>query len=170
MSESPNHRDYGFSSDWDGNGEIYDVERQIVTWKCQFKNLRRRADEAGKQSKPVFALFDADGKESLAIHRDAGFFIAPKYRILEKSSQVGSIFQRSILFTRYEFSFASGSKWKLYLPMFTVWGSGESADQGKLTFRFKTRRLWMIRLTTDFGYPPLMAALAFVTRKKLQCT
>ena len=159
-------KDYCFCSDWDGDGEIYNRDNKII-WKFQSTALKESPDKSGVFQLPVFSFRDAEGKELLAIYREKRFPMA-QFNIIESGLTVCTISQRSLFFTKYEFNFHGGLKWNLHLPMFSVFGKSVSESGGEILVRIHTRRQWFVR--AEFDNPPMMAALAYIIRKKVQRT
>jgi len=168
-SETSEYTDYCFCSNFDGDGEIYDRDNKIV-WRFQTTGLKQRSAISKSLNKfPVFSLCDPGGKEMLAIYREKRLPLA-RFKIVEKDLPVCAISQRSIFFTKYDFECNNGLKWNLYMPMFSVFGKGASGNDAKIIVRARTRKQWYVRISSGFDSPQTMTALAFITRKKLQCT
>jgi hypothetical protein len=165
-SEANDHKDYCICCDFDGNGQIYNPEK--IVWRFQLRASKPRSPKP-KFLDPVFIFCDSDGNELLTIHRLKLFLLA-RFKIVEKDLPIGTIRQRSILFTKYDFEINGGTKWNLYLPMFTVFGKGFSQDGKKVLIRIHSRKQWFVRFDSESNILPAMAALAFVTRKKIQGT
>jgi uncharacterized protein YxjI len=168
-SETNEYKDYCFCSNFDGDGEIYSRDNKIV-WRFQTTGLKQRSTKSKSFNKfPIFIFCDSDGKELLAIYREKRLPFA-RFKIVEKDLPVCTISQRSIFFTKYDFEFSNGLKWNLYLPMFSVFGKGASENGNEILVRVRARRQWFVRIATGFDNPPMMAALAYIIRKKEQCT
>lgn len=165
MSE---HEDYCFQSTFDGDGEIYDRANEIV-WRFKSKGLKRRPANQGMFRSPVFAVYDAGERELLTINRDRMLPLA-RFIVVENGLPVCTIRQRSILFTKYTLEFDGGSRWNIHMPMFTVFFRGVSETGAKVLVRVRTRREWYVRISAGFDNLFMMASLAFIIRKKVQCT
>lgn len=161
-------RDYCFCSTWDGDGEIYNREGAIV-WRFLTTGVRDHAVAVEPQLPSVFAFYDEGKRELLTIRRERRFPMA-RFKIIENGLLAGTIRQESPVFTRYALEFPNGSNWKLYLPMFSVSIRGVSDAGGEILARFRMRRQWYVRLGAGMDTPPMMAALAYIIRKKLQRT
>jgi hypothetical protein len=160
--------DYCFCSTWDGDGEIHNQEGKIV-WRFQTTGLKQRLIKSGIGQSPVFAFLDATGQELATIYRERRLPLA-RFVVVKNDLRLCMIWQRSIWFTKYEFEFDNKSKWKLCLPMFSVSGKAISESGAEILVRARTRRQWFARISAGLDSPSMMAALAFVIRKKLQCT
>lgn len=165
-SETNDYKDYCVCSDWDGDGEIYNRDNKIV-WKFQSNRLKQFS--TGLFRSPVFAFRNDDSGDLSVIYRKKRWPMA-EFVVVEKNLPVCTIFQRSIFFTRYDFEFGGGFNWSLYMPMFSVRGKGVSREGKEVLIRVATRKRWFIRISTGLDSPAMMAALAFITRKKLQRT
>ena len=98
--------DYCCCSNWDGNGEILNRENEVV-WRFQTTGLKRRPSECGRLL--VFSFRDASGNELATINLDKRLPLA-QFSVVEEGLRVCKIWQRSILFTKYEFVFENKSK------------------------------------------------------------
>ena len=154
MNESA---DYCFCSTWDGDGEIYNQENKIV-WRFQTTRVTRPS---------IFSFCDADGKELASIRREKWLPMA-RFALVQDDVRLGTIWQRSVWRTKYEFEFEGKSKWNLWMPLFSVSGKATNVRGAEILVRARTRRQWFIRIGAGCEFPPLLAALAFVVRKKLQ--
>jgi uncharacterized protein YxjI len=161
-------KDYCFCSNWDGDGEIYNRDGEVV-WRFRTTGLKRRPAEPGLFRSPVFAVSNAGGQELLTISRERMLPLA-RFRMVENGLPVCTIRQRSILFTKYALEFDNGSRWNLHLPMFTVFIKGVSETGAEVLVRVRSRRQWYVRIGAGFDSLPMMGALAFIIRKKEQCT
>lgn len=150
--------DYCFHSSWDGDGEVFNGDNKIV-WLFH---------TTGLNSPTVFAFRDKDGKDLATIKRERRFPLA-RFAVIQDNSPSGAIWQRTIWFTKYEFRFDK-SEWNLHMPMFSVSGRVTNRQGATILISARTRRLWFVRIDTGLDIPPMMAALTFVIRKKLQCT
>ena len=160
------YKDYCVRSDWDGNGEIYNRDDKVV-WKFQSTKLKEFASRLFRS--PVFVFRDSAGKEMAVIYRKRRFPLA-QFVVVENDSPVCTISQHSIFFTKYRFEFCGGLKWNLYMPMFSVRGKGTS-NKGKEIFTYAPSRCqWFVRISSGFDSLAMMGALAYITRKKEQCT
>lgn len=160
--------DYRFCSTWDGDGEIYSLEKKVI-WRFRMTGLKQHPAEAGMVRPPIFILCDADGNELAAINRERRLPLA-RFVVTENGSRRCTIWQRSIWFTKYEFGFDYKSNWKLYMPMFSVSGKVVSETGAIIRVQARTRREWYMKIGLGVESPPMMAALTFVVRNKLQCT
>ncbi|HEY4415156.1 MAG TPA: hypothetical protein VGO57_05640, partial [Verrucomicrobiae bacterium] len=70
--------------------------------------------------------------------------------------------------TKYEFEFEGKPKWSLVMPLFSISCKATSAGGEQILFSVQTRRQWFVRMRAGLEHPVLMAALAFVVRKRLQ--
>jgi len=161
-------KDYCFCSNWDGDGEIYNRDSKIV-WRFKTTGLKNRPAKSGAVRSPIFAVCDASGQELLTIYREK-MLPSARFKIVENGLPICDISQGSIFFTKYEFEFKDGSKWNLHLPMFSVSGKCVSQNGAEILVQARTRRQWYVRIGDGFDNPPMMTALAFIIRKKLQCT
>jgi hypothetical protein len=160
--------DYCFCSNWDGDGEIYNQENKIV-WRFQKPGLEHCPKESLAVTTPVFIFNHANGKELLRINRERKLPLA-RFVVIEHDMPRCTIRQQSIWFTKYEFEFGHNSKWKLYLLMFNIFGKAVSESGAEILVRARSRRQWFVRMVAGSESPSMMAALAFIIRKKLQCT
>lgn len=150
---------YRFCSTWDGDGEISNQTDEVV-WRFQTKP---------EANSPVdFVLSDATGK-LVTITRERSFPFA-KFAVIRDELRLGTISQRNIWFTRYEFKFGHTAIWNVYLPMFSVSGKAISGIAPEICLNIQSRREWFARISVGIDNPPMMAALAYTVRKKLQCT
>ena len=161
-------KDYCFCSNWDGDGEIYNRDGEVV-WRFRTTGLKRRPAEPGLFRSPVFAVSNAGGQGLLTISRERMLPLA-RFRMVENGLPVCTLRQRSILFTKYALEFDNGSRWNLHLPMFTVFIKGVSETGAEVLVRVRSRRQWYVRIGAGFDSLPMMGALAFIIRKKEQCT
>ena len=160
--------DYRFCSTWDGDGEIYSQENKVV-WRFKMTELKQHPAEAGMVRPPIFILYDAEGKELAAISREKRLPMA-QFAVTQNGSRCCTIWQRSIWFTKYEFGFDNKSNWNLYMPMFSVSGKVVSETGAVIRVQARTRREWYVRFDAGTESPPMIAALTFVVRNKLQRT
>jgi len=160
--------DYRVCSTWDGDGEIYNQENKIV-WRFKTTGLKQHPVEAGMIRPPTFILYDAGGEELAAISREKRLPLA-QFVVTQNGSKCGTIWQRSIWFTKYELGFDDKSNWKLYMPMFSVSGKAVSETGAVIRVQARTRREWYVRFDSGVEQQPMIAALTFVVRNKLQCT
>jgi hypothetical protein len=160
--------DYYFCSTWDGDGEILDRENKIV-WRFQTTGLGSRPTDSRTGRPPIFALRDAVGRELFTVLRERRFPLA-QFAVVGDDECVCVVRQCNPVFTRYEFEFGDESKWHLHLPMFSVRGRAMSENGVEILVSARTRREWYMRFVVGYDSPALVAALVFVTRKKLQCT
>jgi uncharacterized protein YxjI len=158
--------DYRFCSTWDGDGEIYNQENKII-WRFKMTGLKQHPAEVGIVPPPSFALNDADGKELVTISREKRLPLA-RYVVTENGSRCCTIWQRSIWFTKYEFEFDNKLHWKFYMPMFSVSGKVISETGAVIRVQARTRREWYVRFDAEIESTPMIAALTFVVRNKLQ--
>jgi hypothetical protein len=159
--------DYRFCSTWDGDGEIYNQENKVV-WRFKMTGLKQSV-EVGMARPPVFVLCDADGNELAAISRERRLPLT-RFVVAQNGSRCGTIWQRSIWFTKYEFEFTNRSKWMLYMPMFSVSGNVVAETGAVIWVQARTRREWYVRFDLGADSLPMIAALTFVVRNKLQRT
>jgi uncharacterized protein YxjI len=160
--------DYCFCSTWDGDGEIYNRENKVV-WRFKTTDLRESMASTDEIRSPVFAFEDADGRELVAIARERRFPLG-RFVVAAKGLRLCTIRQRSIWFTKYELEFDSKRKWKLSMPMFSVRGKAISDDAEDILVQARTRRQWFVRIGKGIDTVPMMAALTYIIRKKLQRT
>ena len=165
-SETNDYKDYCVCSDWDGDGEIFNGDNK-VKWRFQSTNADKYSTKLFRS--PVFVFRNSDGKELSVIYCKRRLPLA-QFVVVEKDLPVCTINQRSVFFTRYEFEFVGGIRWNLYMPMFSVRGKGTSNEGKEIFTGARSRRQWFIRISSSFDSSAMMAALAYITRKKLQRT
>jgi len=158
--------DYCFCSDWDGNGEIYNRDGKVV-WRFRSTGLGCRAADSGNGS-PLFVFSGADGKELAVIRREKRLPLA-RFAVFENDSRTCTIWQRTLTFSKYELEFKK-AKWTLRMPMFSVFMRATANDGSEILFRVHSRRQWFMRMPAGSDETSMMTALAYVARKKLQCT
>jgi uncharacterized protein YxjI len=153
--------DYCFCPDWDGNGEIYNREGEVV-WRF------RSAGSNWNEGVPLFVFSGTDGKELALVRREKRFPLA-RFAVFENAVRTCTIWQRTLTLSRYDLAFEN-AKWTLRMPMFSVRMRATSADGSEILIRVQSRKQWFVRLPMGKAEPSLLTALAYVTRKKLQCT
>jgi hypothetical protein len=149
--------DYCFCSTWDGDGEICNRSNKIV-WRFQTTGLRQPS---------VFSFRDGEGKELVSIRREKWLPMA-QFATLVNDVRSGTVAQRTIWRTKYELEFESNLKWSLEMPLFSISCKAIGTNGEQILFGVQTRRQWFARMKTGLEHPALMAALAFVVRKRLQ--
>ena len=82
-------KDYCFCSNWDGDGEIYNRDGEVV-WRFRTTGLKRRPAEPGLFRSPVFAVSNAGGQELLTISRERMLPLA-RFRMVENGLPVCTI-------------------------------------------------------------------------------
>jgi len=172
-SEATEGRQYSFQCDYEGNGEIYNRDGELL-WT--FKTEHRRRLSRTFVRIPAYGLFrladfvvrDKAQKEWLRIKRERRLPMA-KFVMLENGSRVCTIKQRSMLLNRYELDFASGSKWNFSMPLFSVFFSAMSDDGTRVRVRLWSHNVWYALLNPGLENPHLVAALAFIHRERLRC-
>ena len=164
MSEA---RDYCFLSDFDGDGSIVNRANEVV-WRFRTTGLKYRAAEQTSGS-PVFAFCDPEERELLTIMRPRRLPLA-RFVLIEDGLPVGTIRQRSILFNRYTIESDSGWRCVLHMPLFTTSFRAATEVGAEVRIAVRTLREWYVRITEGFDSVHLMASLAFLTRKRIQCT
>ena len=153
--------DYCFCSDWDGNGEIFNSEGKVV-WR--FRSVGSDRNEGT----PLFVFSGPDGKELAVVRREKRLLMA-RFAVFENDVRMCTIWQRTLTLTKYDFEF-SQVKWTLRMPMFSVRMRAASENGLEILVHVRSRKQWFVRLPIGNDQPPMMAALAYITRKKLQCT
>jgi len=153
--------DYCFCSDWDGNGEIYNRDGKVV-WHFQ------PTGSDGRAGVPLFVFTGADGKELAVVRREKRLPLA-RFAVFENDVRVCTVRQRTLTLSKYDLEFET-AKWTLRMPMFSARMKATAANGLEILVRVHSRRQWFVRLPVGNDQPPMMTALAYVTRKKLQCT
>lgn len=163
-------KDYCICSNWDGDGDIYNRDGEVV-WRFRTTGLKRRPAELGSVRSPVFAVYSTGGQELLTISRERRFPLA-RFRMIENGLPACTIRQRSMLFTKDSLEFDNGSRWKLYIPLFnfSMLFKGVSETGAEVLVRVHNRQQWYVRIGAGLDSLPMMASLAFIVRKNLQCT
>ena len=161
--------EYCFHCLWEGDGEIYNSEGEIL-WrvKTRYRDGSRPyfyLRWCGRN--PDFIVYDPSGREWLRIVRNRRW-LAGQFVMLENELPVGTITEHSPLLNRYDLDFASGSKWNFHMPFFTVWFKGASETDAKVMVRIWGHQVWYVRIDAVADHPHLVAALAFVHRERLR--
>ena len=172
-SEAKESRQYSFQCDYEGNGEIYNRNGELL-WT--FKTEHRRRLSRTFVRIPAYGLFrladfvvrDKAQKEWLRIRRERRLPMA-KFVMLENGSRVCTIKQRSMLLNRYELDFASGSKWNFSMPLFSVFFNAVSDDGARIRVRLWSHNVWYVLMNPGPENPQLVTALAFIHRERLRC-
>jgi hypothetical protein len=117
---------------------------------------------------PDFVVYDKDGKEWIRIKR-VGRLPHARFAMFEHGEPICIIQQRSPLRNRYILKFANGPIWKIRLPLFTVFFSGDSDAGSNIRIRLWSHNCWLMQITPATVSPHLVAAIAFLHRERLRC-
>ena len=160
------YKDYRLESSWEGNGQIYDGEHKPL-WR--YKSVGRASDSSvyGFFRLPPFVVEDLEGHELLVFKRIKRFPFAV-YEVKEGNQLVGTIRQRTFLFTSYLLEFENGFRCTFSMPLFTVWFKGTSETGGRILIRLWQHRIWFVRLDSTINSFHLIAAIAFLHRERLR--
>jgi hypothetical protein len=156
MGES---QDYRFRSSLDGHGEI-----QKLHGDCSW-----RFESVAWRKSPLFVVRDEDDREIVTINR-VSFLPMARFDVVQGGLSVGRIRQRSPLFTKYSIELDSGSLWTLHLPLFTVYFTGSSGTGERLMVRVWSLQGWDVRITAVDDEVQILAAVAYIVRKRVQLT
>ena len=161
-------KDYCFHSNWDGDGEIYNSDGEVV-WRFKSTGLKHGSAESKLHGTLVFAVYDNSQREWVTICRERRFPLG-KFVVVENGLPICTIRQRDILFINYTLEFDRSQRWRIHMPIFTVFYHGTS-DLGEIALiRFRTRQEWYVRITAGSDNLSIISSLAFIIRKKVQKT
>jgi len=160
------YKDYRLEASWEGNGQIYDGEHKPL-WR--YMSVGRFSDSSfyGFFRLPPFVVEDLEGHELLVFKRIKRFPFAV-FEVKEGNQLVGTIRQRSFLFTSYLLEFENGFRCTFSMPLFTVWFKGASETGGRILVRLWQHRIWFVRLDSTINSFHLIAAIAFLHRERLR--
>jgi hypothetical protein len=153
---------YGFQCNHDGNGTIYKLDANPdgeVLWHVKTLGSSRFLRV------PDFGVYEIDGRERFRIHLEHRL---PKARfvMVENGRTIGTIQQRTFLFTKYTLDFVNGPKWTVRIPLFTVCFRAESNVGAKVKIRLLQHPTWLVLIDDNADSPELVAALAFLHRER----
>ncbi|MEI6195696.1 MAG: hypothetical protein WCS42_15355 [Verrucomicrobiota bacterium] len=156
---------YGFKCSYEGNGEIYDSNGEIL-WR--FKTLHERPHYPyGLFRLPDFVVYDKFDKELFRIKLKRKLSLG-QFVMLENGRSVCTINQRSFLRNKFTLNFSSGQKWVFRMPLFTVNFGGLSDTGEKIRVRVRTHNIWYVLIDTKADSAQLAVALAFIHRERLR--
>jgi hypothetical protein len=110
---------------------------------------------------------DLESRELLAFKRVMRFPFAV-FEAKEGDHLIGTIRQRSFLFTKYLLEFESGLRCTFRMPLFTVRFQGSSESGGRFFVRLWQHRIWFVRLDSSINIFHLVATIAFIHRDRLR--
>jgi hypothetical protein len=165
---------YRFECAYEGNGEIYDADDEILwRFRTQRPNARPitfvRVPAYGFFRLRDFILYDTAAKEVLRIKRERRLPRA-KFVMFENGLPICTIRQRSLLLNKYTLDFVNGPKWTFHMPLFTAFFHGVSGTGGKVFARLWTHYVWLVLIEHGVESSRLAAALAFIHRERLRCS
>jgi hypothetical protein len=165
--QPPEPGKYCFTCSYEGDGEIYDSNGEILwRFKTQHFNSRPRYPY-GLFRVPDFVVYARDGVEAFRIKFQKKWALA-QFVMLENSSPVCAIRLKSPLRNKYTLAFVNGQNWVFKMPLFTVSFRGHS-DSGKdIQVRMWSHNVWYVLVDPSADNPQLIAALAFLHRERLR--
>ena len=161
------YNDYCFNSSWEGDGQISDGENKPL-WRYESVGGNWfRSSVYGFFYLPVFVVQDLKGRELLTFKRIKRFPFSV-FEVTEGNRLVGTIRQRSFLFTKYSLEFENGLRCTFRMPLFTVWFGGTTETGEQILVRMWHHRVWFLRLDSSINNFHLVAAIAFIHRERLR--
>lgn len=158
--------EYGTSSSYFGDGEIYSFEEERVVWR--FGNEPNVARYSyGIWRLPDFIIRGLDGGELLRIRRSRRFPWA-RFHLLVNGNPIGQIRSCGVLFTRYRLSVGDSPDWKFHLPHFTVNFRGICESGDTLRIKRIDHWNWYVGIQHGAASLPLLATIAFLHRERLR--
>ena len=158
---------YCFKCSYEGNGEIYDSNGEIL-WRVKTKHFNARPRYPyGFFRLPDFVVYDKTDTELFIVKREPKLALA-QFVIVEKGRPVCTIRLRSILRNKYTLDFVNGQKWVFRMPLFTVIFRGFSEAGEEIRVRLWSHNIWYVLIDTKADNPQLVAAFAFIHRERLR--
>jgi len=155
---------YGISCSWHGDGEVFSYDENRIALK--FRNEPAPSCMMyGFFRLPEFVVYQ-DNSEALRFQRTRRFF-RQVFEIRAAGNHVGEV-RRNPIYRSYELNLANGTKWNMFLPLFTIGFFGCSSDGGKLLFWLKSHRIWQLVVDPEHDSTLLIASIAFIHREYLR--
>lgn len=154
---------------YSGSGQITNSADEVLfSFRTLHPNPNFDGTCYGLYRLPDFVVYDKDGKEWIRIKR-VGRLPHARFAMFEHGEPICIIQQRSPLRNRYILKFANGPIWKIRLPLFTVFFSGDSDDGCNIRIRLWSHNCWLMQISPATLPPHLIAAIAFLHRERLRC-
>ncbi len=150
---------YCFHLNFDYTGTIYNSDGEVL-WNVttEYKRLFHIPD---------FVIRDRGGNEVFRITEEKRWLMA-RFLMKDGDRKICVIRDRSLLFTKYKFDFASGQKWTFYARLFTVFFRAVSETGAQVRIRLRQHTIWYALVDETADSPQLVAALAFMHRERLR--
>jgi hypothetical protein len=158
---------YCSCSSWEGNGQILDKENNPLWQYNSVGGNRFHSSVYGFFRLPVFVVQDLEGHEVLSFRRTKRFPLSV-FEVKEGNRLIGTIRQRSLLFTKYRLEFEGGLRCTFRMPLFTIWFKGTVETGGQFLVQLWQHRVWLVRIDSNINSFPLVAAIAFMHRERLR--
>lgn len=166
VKETAPFSEYGTSSSYFGDGEIYSFEEERVVWRFGNEPNVARCSY-GIWRLPDFVIRGLDGGELLRIRRCRRFPWA-RFDLLVNGNPIGQIRSCGVLFTRYRLSVGDSPDWKFHLPHFTVNFRGICESGDTLRIERVGHWNWYVGIQHGAASLPLLATIAFLHRERLR--
>jgi len=159
---------YCFKCSYQGNGEIYDSNGEIV-WRIKTLHFRKFFQYPyGFLRLPDFVVYDKADVELLRVKRERKWPLA-QFVMVGSGVPICTIRQRSVLLNKYTLDFVNGQQWMFRMPLFTVNFGGWSKTGETIHVRLWSHNVWYVLIKAQVDSPQLAAALAFIHRERLRC-
>jgi hypothetical protein len=159
---------YCFECSYEGNGEIYDSNGEIL-WHARTLHRRRFLPYPfGFFRLPDFVVYDQANLELFRVKRERKWPRA-RFLMVGNGAPICTIRQRSVLLNKYTLEFADGQHWTFRMPLFTVDFGGSSQAGETIRVRLWSHNVWYVFIEPTADRPQLAAALAFIHRERLRC-